>query len=231
MNRRKVMKIAAGAIIGSGACILKLPAVFSQGSRPVERPGEPEYINSGSEWIYHPMDPAITAGSAYRNYITGSCMYATFRGVLAPLAEKYGEPYASFPFHMMEYGHGGIGGTGNICGTLNGAAAVTGLFVTDKKVLDKMIAGLFQWYKETELPVFKPEMAAFDFTPPASAPNSILCSESKINWAKAAGYEVNSGQAKERCRRLAGDVAARVTMQLNDYFSHNENTAKSGGII
>jgi hypothetical protein len=63
-------------------------------------------------------------------------------------------------------------------------------------------------------------VTVFDFIPPASFCDSTLCHASTTNWAKAAGYSVKSDQRKERCRRLTADVAAQITMILNDYFNN-----------
>jgi hypothetical protein len=125
---------------------------------------------------------------------------------------------------MMKYGHGGIGGFGTICGALNGAAALIGLLVAEKKNQDSLITGLFRWYEKTELPEFRPQTPILDFTPPASFCNSTLCHASTTNWAKAAGYALNSDERKERCRRLTGDVAAQITSDLNDYFNNTYMT-------
>jgi hypothetical protein len=226
MNRRKALKIAAGAIAGSGACIVTLSTAFKPKYQPEEKPKKLEHKKTLSNWMYNPLDPAETAEIAYIHYIKGSCMYATFISVISQLADKFGEPYTSFPFHMMKYGHGGVGGFGTICGALNGAAALIGLLVGNKKIQDNLITELFRWYEKTKLPEFKPQIPILNFTPPASFSNSTLCHASTTNWVKAAGYNMISEQRKERCRRLTGDVAAKITIILNEYFN---NTYLSNG--
>ena len=220
MNRRKALKIAAGALAGSGACIFTLSNAFKPEYQPEEKPQKLEYKEAQFNWMYTPLDPALTAELAYKLYESGSCMYATFRSVVSQLADKLGEPYASFPFHMMKYGHGGIGGFGTICGTLNGAAALIGLIVAEKTMQDSLITGLFRWYEKTKLPEFRPQVPILDFTPLASESRSTLCHASTTNWGKAAGFKVSSEQRKERCRRLTGDVAAQITVVLNEYFNN-----------
>jgi hypothetical protein len=121
---------------------------------------------------------------------------------------------------MMKYGHGGIGGYGMVCGALNGAAALIGLMVAEKKIQDSLITGLFRWYEKTKLPEFKPRTPLLDFTPPASECRSTLCHGSTTNWGKASGFKVASDQRKERCRRLTGDVATKTTVVLNEYFNN-----------
>jgi hypothetical protein len=117
---------------------------------------------------------------------------------------------------MFKYGHGGVGGYGSVCGALNGAAAVIGLVITDKVTQDKIIADIFQWYEKESLPLYNPVNPGLDFNPPKVTANSVLCHASNTNWCKAAGFKVNSKERKERCRRLTGDVAQKVTTVLND---------------
>ncbi len=219
MNRRKAMTITAGALAGGGAGIITLLNAFKPKYLPEEKPQNLEYKKTKFDWMYNPLDPALTAELAYRHYESGSCMYAAFKSVVSQLAERFGEPYASFPFHMMKYGHGGIGGFGTTCGALNGAAALIGLFFAEKKIQDSLITGLFRWYEKTKLPEFRPQVPILDFTPPSSISNSTLCHGSNTNWVKETGYKITSEQRKERCRRLTGDVAAQVTVVLNECFN------------
>lgn len=221
MNRRKAMTITAGALAGGGAGIITLLNAFKPKYLPEEKPQKLEYQKEELEWMYEPLDPDVTAQLAYKHYSSGSCMYATFKSVISQLAEKYGEPFASFPFHMMKYGHGGMGGFGTTCGALNGGAALIGLFFAhNKKIQDSLITGLFRWYENTQLPVFRPQEPTVDFTPPSSISNSTLCHASNSNWVKTSGYKITSDERKERCRRLTGDVAAHITTVLNDCYNN-----------
>ena len=220
MNRRKAMKIAAGAIIGGGAGILTLSNAFRPKYPSASEPQKLEYKEANHNWMYYQLDPATTGELAYKHYEDGGCMYSTVISVLSQLADKFGEPYDSFPFHMMKYGHGGIGGFGSICGALNGAAALIGLFVSGKETKDGLTTGLFRWYENKSLPEFRPRKPIVDFNPPASVSNSILCHTSNTNWIKTTGYKIKSKQRIERCRRLTSDVAAQVTIILNEYFNN-----------
>jgi hypothetical protein len=47
-----------------------------------------------------------------------------------------------------------------------------------------------------------------------------MCHGSTTTWGKEAGYKISSDQRKERCRRLTGDVAARVTTVLNVFYNN-----------
>lgn len=223
MERRKALKIATGAIVTGGAGIFALSASFKPEYQPLEEARKVEYNNSKTSWEYHALNPVFSAESAYKNYDSGSCMYATFNGIISQLAEKYGEPYSSFPVHMMKYGHGGIGGFGSVCGALNAAGAVIGLFVAEKSDRDTLITGMFRWYEETSLPEFRSESSALDL--PKHASGSTLCHASNTIWSKEAGYKINSEERKERCRRLTSDVAARLTVLLNEYFNDSYMTS------
>jgi hypothetical protein len=109
-----------------------------------------------------------------------------------------------------------VGGYGSVCGTLNEAAAVFGLLIEDKSVRDKLISDIFQWYEKEPFPGFSPENPDYNFMPPESVPNSVLCHASNTNWCKDSGFKVSSNERKERCRRLTADVAQKVAVALND---------------
>ena len=220
MDRRNALKIFGGAVAAGGAGLVALTTAFKPEKLGAARSSKIDYIPSESEWKYIRLDPAATAALAYDSYSEGSCMYATVKSVIAQLAEKKGEPYASFPVHMFKYGHGGVGGYGTVCGTLNGAAAVIGLLIPDKSVQDQMIADIFQWYEKEHLPTFTPMNANYDFTPPKSVPNSVLCHASNSNWCKDSGYKVTSKERKEKCRRLTADVAQKVATALNEIHAN-----------
>ena len=227
MERRKAMKIAAGAIIGGGAGIFTLTNAFKPDLMPREESKKIEFKNPETNWAYHSLDPVVTAELAYKYYDSGSCMYATCKSIISQLAEKFGEPYSSFPVHMMKYGHGGVGGFGTICGALNAAAAIFGLFITDKTAQDNLITGILRWYEQSELPVFKPQTPIKDFTPPPIISNSTLCHASNTNWIKGTGYKMNSEERKERCRRLTSDVVHHLVVVLNAYFNNTYVTGTS----
>ena len=97
-------------------------------------------------WKYAKIDPAKAADLAYQIYPDGACMYSAVRALLTTVADAQQaiNPMAAmvmmqFPFDMMKYGSGGIGGIGSTCGAFNGAAAVIGLFVKDTASRSAMI--------------------------------------------------------------------------------------------
>jgi len=229
MNRRNAMKITAGFLAGGGIGMFTLAHAFKQKPQLDLKPHQLSHEPSESTWNYTPLDPETTAKLAYQFYPDGSCMFATFKSIVSQLAEIHGEPFASYPYHMFKYGHGGIGGYGTTCGTLNGSAALFGLFIADKTVRDSLITDLFQWYEKEPHPSFKPEGSEMKL--PAIASNSVLCHASNTLWSKVAGVEIESKERKERCRRMTADVASKVVEMLNalhsnTYFTNTHSNEK-----
>jgi hypothetical protein len=126
-----------------------------------------------------------------------------------------------FPFHMMGYGHGGVGGVGSTCGAFNGGAAAIGLFVRDAVLRDAMIQELCMYYEQTELPIFKPKDDEFPRMETVK-PESVLCHISSGRWRMEADVKISSPKRKDRCRRLTADIAAKTADLLNRY--HTDNT-------
>ena len=165
-------------------------------------------------WLYAKLDPEITAERAY-DYCEKGCMYGVFTSVIAQLAEKRGEPYKSFPVDMMRYGAGGAGGSGSLCGALNGGAALVGLFARSEEETGKLIGGLFLWYEQAKLPAYVPRKPILGVDVPTSVSNSVLCHVSVSRWCAASGNKAFDSQRKERCRRLTADTAGKTVEILN----------------
>ncbi len=150
-------------------------------------------------WPYHELDPETTAERAYLCYFEGHCMYAVFKSIVGQLADRYGEPYQSFPFAMMSYGAGGVASWGSLCGALNGAAAAIGLFASGREQQMSLTNQVFLWYEQTELPVHVPAQPKLDMQMRKSVAHSILCHPSVSTWSKASGYPVAGKEHNERC--------------------------------
>jgi len=163
-------------------------------------------------WPYKKVDPDRAAEIAYENWYKGFCCYAVASGILVPLREMVGEPYTSFPIEAVKWGHGGVIGWGTMCGTLLGAGFAISLAAghPGEKVLNEVI----HWYSETELPIYKPKnpKAVFKAT---SVSNSPLCHISVGKWMAKEGVKFFSPQRKDRCARLAADIAAETARLLN----------------
>lgn len=221
MKRRNAIKTAAGVLAGGGIGLFSVSNLFKEETQPNSEPVKLDYSQTGSEWKYVPLNPDVSAERAYEFYAEGGCMYSMVKCVISQLAENIGKPYDSMPLHMFKYGHGGIGGYGTVCGTLNGAAALISLLVPDKTVQDKMIADIFHWYETKPLPSFIPARPALDYDPVKSISNSVLCHAANTNWCKKSGFNIGSNERKEKCRRLTADVAKKITIGLNELHSNN----------
>ncbi len=220
MDRRKAMKMAAGAVVGGGAGLFVLTQAFKPEVKIEIEPQMLDYKQDENNWKYTSLDPVVTAELAYKYYSEGSCMFATVKSVISQLSETIGEPYMSFPVHLFKYGHGGVGGYGSVCGTLNGAAALIGLLISDKTIQDKLIADVFRWYEKEPLPSFNPNSPAYDYIPVKSVSNSVLCHASNTNWCKTAGLKVDSKERKERCKRMTADVTMKLVTSFNAIFTN-----------
>lgn len=201
MSRREVLG-AIGVAAGAG---------LVRGETPcrAERPQE-----ASVDWTYVPLDPAAIAAEAYRLKPDGGCMYGLFTAVLTVWSKKSGGSCQHFPFHMFQYGEGGIAGWGTVCGALNAGAAVIGLFEKDAARRRHLIGELFSWYESAELPAYRPSGNDSQKMATSTAA-SVLCHVSLAKWCKASGVEVLAPLRKERCRRLTADVAAKTVELLN----------------
>ncbi|QDU57502.1 C-GCAxxG-C-C family protein [Aeoliella mucimassa] len=172
---------------------------------------------SSPTWHYTPLDPQATSDLAYQYYADGGCMYAVVTSVIRQLAELHGEPFRSFPCEMMRYGAGGVGEWGSLCGVVNGAMALAGMFCSEKeKPRREALASEFcQWYESTALPSFSPAEPLLDCPVPKAVSGSVLCHVSVAKWCQESGCEAFSPEKKERCRRLAADGAKKIVEMLN----------------
>jgi hypothetical protein len=210
LSRREIL----GAIgIAAGSCALSSCAIEEMGS---VRDGTRKPV---FPWKYAELDPDTTAQRAYAECPKGHCMYGVFASVMSQLADKYGEPYRSFPVDMMIYGAGGVADWGSICGALNGSAALIGLFVKDEDEIKKLVNELFLWYQQTELPRYAPQKPGLDVEIAKSISGSVLCHVSVTKWCKVSGHKTYTKPQKERCRRLACDTAKKTVEILNAHFA------------
>lgn len=203
LSRRNLLG-SAGLITGAGLLVASAAGpLLSKEEREKPR-----------GWTYHRLEPAAVADEAARLYRDGGCMYGVFTSIVGALGRMVGEPFASFPCRMMQYGAGGTGGFGSLCGALNGGAAVIGLFEPNKERQTQLIGELGSWYETTTLPIYRPTAAdAIDV--PKSVAGSVLCHVSVSHWCKVSGCKVADKQRKERCSRLTADTAMKTVELLN----------------
>lgn len=163
-------------------------------------------------WPYRKIEPDLAADIAYRNWYRGFCAYASISGIIMPLHLSVGEPYTNLPLEAFAFGHGGMVGWGTLCGTLFGSSVAASLAAG--KEGEKIINDVIAWYASTELPTYKPKnpKASFKNT---NASNSPLCHISVGKWMAKEGVGFNSPQRRDRCARLAANVAMKTVQLLN----------------
>ena len=162
LSRRKALR-AAG--ITAGAFLLG--RFTSRAAAPSPVAGDE---SSPVEWKPVALNPQEVAASAYEHYSQGGCMYASFKAICISMARAtaHTNPPLSkaifqFPFRLTQYGRGGLGGQGSLCGVVNGACAALSLFVSEKTALDAMIAELCGYYETAQLPLFAPQAEESEF--------------------------------------------------------------------
>lgn len=209
-TRRRVF---AALGVAAGSCALT--SCTRQGMKASREKTEPGVL----PWTYHELDPETTAERAYLLHYEGHCMYGVFKSIVGQLAERYGEPYRSFPCGMMTYGAGGVASFGSLCGALNGAAAAIALFARGKEQQATLTNQVFLWYEQTELPIYVPVRPKLTLEMPKSLARSILCHPSVGAWCKVSGYPVGGKEHMERCARLTADTARQTVLVLNEGLS------------
>jgi len=176
-------------------------------------------------WPYAAVDPEQARILGHDLFWSGkACSAGAFGAILTQLQSTVGEPFTLIPMEVLLFGHGGAAGWGTICGALNGAAAMISL-VCDKPTSDQLINELIGWYTQTEFPTDISNQYAVnhvfgnnqcDIELPQNLCGSPLCHISVTEWCLFAGYKVGDIERKERCGRIAGDVAAYAVKILND---------------
>lgn len=165
-------------------------------------------------WPYKPLDPETTAERANEGFYKAECMYGVFESIAGATAERLRSPYKDFPFLMMKYGGGGINGWATVCGALAGGAAAFQLLSSDPGPL---VDALFAWYETEALPDFYPQNAKFSAI--KSISGTPLCHTSITEWCKAAKKHTYSPEQRELCGALAGSVARKAVLLLNDQIA------------
>jgi RnfABCDGE-type electron transport complex G subunit len=156
----------------------------------------------------------------------GGCAYGAFNAVIQPLQEEIGYPYNQIPTFMMDFGKGGVLGSGGTCGTVLGTLAAINLIAGED--YPAIAAELMEYYRTTPFPTevsndyavnheFLVEEYRTDEALPQSVAGSVTCDDSDSQWLAVAGVEPGSPAAKERCARLTGDMAAKAVSLLNEW--------------
>ncbi|MHB8810743.1 MAG: C-GCAxxG-C-C family (seleno)protein [Desulfobulbaceae bacterium] len=204
-GRRKLLAGAGKAMVGA--------AIISAGAGLITRAGATNTPQQ-TPWGYVALDPQKTADLAYENWYKNYCCYAVTAAILDQLREKVGGAYVHLPAEAFIWGHGGAVGWGTLCGTLTGAGIVTS-FAAGKEG-EEILNDVIAWYGATELPIYKPAApkATFKNTNISDSP---LCHISVGKWMKKEGVSLKSAERRDRCARVAADVAFYTVTLLNQW--------------
>lgn len=169
----------------------------------------------------NPDDVRDKAHSLYWN--DKDCAAGVFGAFIELLSAEIGEPWSNIPMEIMLFGRAGGAGWGSLCGTLNGAAAIISL-VTSKADSTQLINEVWAWYTTELLPtdaanLYTYTVQNYSGSLPNNISGSVLCHPSVSQWCLVADKTVSSTERKERCARLAGDIAAKTAQVLNDYYN------------
>lgn len=119
---------------------------------------------------------------------------------------------------MFQHGAAGYGGQGTLCGSLGAGSAIINLVAGDKNFThNQIIADLINWYAATNFPTERFDDICKFPKQIQVTPNSPLCHVSVSTWTMAAGTTVNAPDRKDRCAKVAGEVAFQTVSRLNDY--------------
>ncbi|NLV29533.1 MAG: hypothetical protein GXY47_00140 [Acidobacteria bacterium] len=169
-------------------------------------------------WEWKELPPESIQERAYASaWAKVGCMYGVLEAVLGTLGDKYGAPYNTFPVDATVYGSGGIGGIGSLCGTVNAAGMLFGLFAKSQEEMFALCGEMSLWYEKAPLPVYKPKDPRHQIPDVTSVSGSNLCHVSSTRWANASGLKLMTPQHFERCNRLVADAAVKIVSMLNEY--------------
>jgi hypothetical protein len=209
-DRRKVLALLGGGVaaVGLGTSLLRCTS-----DRSVEsaRGASSEKGEVKHEPLpYAKLDPVHVAELGYRNFYRGDCMFGVFGAVVEVLAEKVGEPFASYPTSVTRYGAGGVMGWGTLCGAANGAAMAIYLVSKDPA---PAINEVMAFYEQEALPNYMPTQPKFQVV--SSIADSPLCHVSISKWCTASGYKASSPERLDRCAQLVASIAKYTAEVLN----------------
>lgn len=201
-TRRDFLRMAGKGVLGAAA-LTAVPSMLTTVKAEAET-GAPAY-----PWTYQQVDKEAVKKHTYECFYShGGCCAAVVSGILETMAEKYGYPYNQIPGYMFGNGAGGYGAA-TLCGSLDGACAVIGLFFEVKEaraIRDE----LFDWYRGESFPKYQPEMESI-----TTIANSIQCSDSVGTYMAATGYAMSDPGRLARCAGLSADVAEKTIELMN----------------
>lgn len=209
ISRRKMLKISGAALGGT--------LLYGQNSGAgTEKPGN-------IPWTWKEIKPESIQERAYQSaWAKVGCMYGVTEAIIGTLADKYGSPYNTFPVAATVYGSGGVGGFGSLCGTVNAAGLLFGLFVEKQEDMFQLCNEISYWYERTHMPVYRPVKPVQDIPIVSSVAGSNLCHVSCTRWSNASGHKLMTVAHFERCNRMVADVAMKIVTMLNQYMDNKQ---------
>ena len=182
--------------------------------------------NTNAAWPYPytALDPELARVKAHTLYWNDKdCCAGVFGGIVECLKTAVGDPWNDFPIEIMLFGRGGGVGWGSICGALNGAAALVSL-VTEKGPSTGLVNEIWGYATTANLPSDAANAATYEEIKYSGdlaqiVSGSPLCHSSVSQWCMVSGKKVSDIERKERCARLAGDIAAKTVEVLNAHFA------------
>lgn len=200
--------VKASCSSNTGASCADLPANTSSVSSGIEKP-----VFTSFPWPYTTIDPEVIRKRAYEGYYTVGCMYGVASALIKTLGETVDGPWNSLPLEIFNYGSAGVASWGTVCGALNGACWV--IQATAGPNANHVIDSLFEWYCTTGLPSRLTDKYCQFPSQKTTISNSPLCYVSASNWSYTNRLPVNGAERKDRCAKIAGDVAAKTAELLN----------------
>jgi Putative redox-active protein (C_GCAxxG_C_C) len=213
-----------GLLINAGKCVAGVAGLTALASAVPGLSSKAEAVGGATEkwpWPYVKLDPDKSAEIAYNEWYRVFCGAAVINSVFSQLREKVGEPYKSFPSDAFVFLEGGTVGWGTICGSNAGANIVSNVIIgprtagPDCENGAKIGSDILNWYCNTPLPSYTPNVPKQATKIIQTTSQSPLCHVSVGKWMKASGYAFVSPERKDRCARVAASVAYQLVQKLN----------------
>ena len=221
ITRKEFMVNSSKYAIGAAVGVAGISALMSGKELAAGSPGAK---SANWPYPYATLDPEEARLVAYNLYWNGKdCASGVFGALVQMLETAVGAPWIGFPIEVLLFGRGGGVGWGSLCGALNGGAALISLAV-DKGPSAPLINELWGWYTTENLPTDAANAISYPDPHyvgalPQNIAGSPLCHPSVSQWCLVADKKVHDIERKERCARIAGDVAVKTVEILNAHFA------------
>ncbi|WP_456437948.1 C-GCAxxG-C-C family (seleno)protein [Desulfurobacterium sp.] len=98
----------------------------------------------------------------------------------------------------------------SICGALTGAFVVFAVSLPEDEI-ESAVEELVEFHNNSVLPIFSGNGSLI----PGASPDSVLCRDSIVNWARKTGISPRSAERRERCARITADIAIKAAEIIN----------------